>query len=473
MSTPLDVRRAVDAAMGSSSTDAIISGVKGIVASEVDALNPGITIEYTDYFNHTFMPDMFLKFPGRGGDTRPLYIRNSLRLNPTLEDVQTLEDREPVVLGLRPADPDTDGQVRSAARHSKRVFVTDIGSLDAFGQKLREPNAADAPLSDVLRANLLKAGRGMMTESDIEGVQKAVQDVVSTNPEVAATGIAELDRLAADLYAEDGAFQIGRIGRIIQASLSPALLRSALSGGGRLSDSDARIILPYLLNRADLGPEAEVWSALAELIQLEDVETLPEIEGLGLDRLVNGVALSTWTASRAELVLNNEFDAEELSELTEINRTNWSVQGGKLVATTGPWRLFFVSDDNRRLKGATDYSDVDWQDIASTASAMVIDSASLRGITRRLTIDAEQSSNVARDIAEVTATLEDSYRVQHLSARLFASESPDSTVLVDFKKGLATARGPKLALQELGTVAIRLLGYRYPVEPDWLVSDGR
>jgi hypothetical protein len=459
--------------MGSSSTDAIISGVKGIVASEVDALNPGITIEYTDYFNHTFMPDMFLKFPGRGGDTRPLYIRNSLRLNPTLEDVQTLEDREPVVLGLRPADPDTDGQVRSAARHSKRVFVTDIGSLDAFGQKLSEPNAADAPLSGVLRANLLKAGRGMMTESDIEGVQKAVQDVVSTNPEVAATGIAELDRLAADLYAEDGAFQIGRIGRIIQASLSPALLRSALSGGGRLSDSDARIILPYLLNRADLGPEAEVWSTLAELIRLEDVETLPEIEGINLDRLVNGVALSAWTASRAELVLNNEFDAEELSELTEINRTNWSVQGGKLVATTGPWRLFFVSDDNRRLKGATDYSDVDWQDIASTASAMVIDSASLRGITRRLTIDAEQSSNVARDIAEVTATLEDSYRVQRLSARLFASESPDSTVLVDFKKGLATARGPKLALQELGTVAIRLLGYRYPVEPDWLVSDGR
>jgi hypothetical protein len=472
MSTPLEVRQAVDAAMQSSTPDAIISGVKSIVASEVDALNPGITIEYTNYFNHTFMPDMVLKFPGRSGGSRPLYIRNSLRLNTTLEDMQTLEDREPVVLGLRPGDPGTDAEVRTAARHSKRVFVTDIASLDSFGRKLSEPSAADAPLSGVLRANLLRAGRGMMTENDIEGVQKAVQDVVSTNPEVAATGIADLDRLAADLYAEDGAFQIRRIGRIIQASLSPASLRSLLSGGGRLSDSDARIILPYLLNRADLGPEEEVWSTLAELIHLEDVETLPEIEGFSLDRLVNRVALSTWSASRAELVLNNDFDPEGLSDPSAIDQTEWSVRAGKLVATTGPWRLFFVSDDKRRLKGGTDYSDVEWRDIASTASAMVIDSASIRGITRRLTIDAEESSNVARDIADVTATLEDSYRVQHLSVRLFASESPESTVDIDFRKGLATVRGPRLALQELGTVAIRLLGYRSPVEPDWMVTDG-
>lgn len=457
--------------MQSSTPDAIVSGVKAVVAKEVAALDPNTKIHYTSYFNHTFMPDMVLEFPGRGGGSRPLFIRNSLRLNPTLQDVQTLEDREPVVLGLRAADADSRDEVRSAARHSRRVFVTDISSLDSFGETLGDPDGADGPLSGVLRANLLKTGRGMMTATDIEGVQKAVQDVVSTDPVVAASGIDELDRVTADLFAEDGALQIGRIGRIIQASLSPVALRGLLSDGGRLSDSDARIILPYLLNRADLGAEEAVWTTLAELIDLDYVETLPELEGLSLNRLVNGAALSRWTASRAELVLNNKFDTDELPEPAEINQTEWSVRGGKLVGTTGQWNLFFVSEDKRRLRGGTAYPDVDWRDIASVATSMVIDSASLRGITRRLTIDAEESSNVAQDVSDVTAALEDSYRVQQLSVRMPGSESPESSVDVDFRKGLATVAGPRLALEELGTIAIRLLGFRYPVRPDWLVSE--
>jgi hypothetical protein len=472
VSTPLDIERAVAAAMQSASPDDIIAGVKAIVADEVSDLNPDVTIEYTDYFNHTYMPDMVLKFAGRNSEFRPLYIRNSLRLNPTLEAVHTLEDREPVVLGLRPADSDSGEQVRSAARRSKRVLVTDISSLDSFNQSLSVPNAADAPLSSVIRDNLLRSGRGMMTRDDVAVLQGAVQDVVSLDAQTAASGIAQLDVLTADLYAEDGAFQIGRIGRILQASLSTASLQTLLSGSGRLSESDARVILPYLLGRQDLNASDPIWETLASLVQLEDLEGIREIEELSLNRLVNRTAFSSWTASRAELVLNNEYEFDSTQDSDAVGQTEWSLRGGKLTGAIGPWRMIVVSGDNRRLKGATDYRDVDWQDIATIARSMVIESASLRGVTRRLTIDAEESSNVAQDVSDVTATLEDSYRVQHLTVRLIASESPDSSVAVEFRKGLATVSGPRLALGELGTVCIRLLGYRYPVEPDWLVGGG-
>jgi hypothetical protein len=60
-----------------------------------------------------------------------------------------------------------------------------------------------------------------------------------------------------------------------------------------------------------------------------------------------------------------------------------------------------VSDDKRRFKGATDYLDVDWRDISAVTNALIVESASLRGITRRLTIGAEESSSVARDVADV------------------------------------------------------------------------
>jgi hypothetical protein len=129
-----------------------------------------------------------------------------------------------------------------------------------------------------------------------------------------------------------------------------------------------------------------------------------------------------------------------------------------------------VSDDKRRFKGATDYLDVDWRDISAVTNALIVESASLRGITRRLTIGAEESSSVARDVADVTTTLEDSYRAQHLAVRLPGSASPESLVDVEFPKGLATVLGPRLALGELGTIAIRVLGHRYPVEPSWLIG---
>lgn len=451
--------------------DQIIAGVKQIVAKEVDTLNPGVNIEYTDYFNHTYVPDMVLKFPGRGEECRPLYIRNSLRVSPIIEDVQTLEPRQPVMLGLRPADPESDEGVRSVARHTKRVLVTDIGSLDVFSQSLSQVNDAAAPLKGVLRANLLKSGRGMMTTSDIDDIQNVVQEVVSLDAETAASGISKLDQLTDNLYAEDGSLQIGRVGRIIQASVSPVLMRNLLSESGRLSDSDVRVILPYLLGRNEVATNEDLWVTVAELIDLEDVENVPEIEGVNLNRLLNLTALSRWTASRAELVFNNEFDVEALTEISELSRTEWAVRAGKLTATIGPWRIIFVSGDNRRLKGATDYPAVDWRDISTVANALIMESASLRGVTRRLTISAEESANVAQDVADVTATLEDSYRVHHLTVRLPASASPDSLIEVEFPKGLATVvRGPCVALGELGTIAIRLLGHRYPVEPDWLIG---
>ncbi|MCB8914010.1 hypothetical protein KUG88_28325 [Rhodococcus rhodochrous] len=445
------------------SPEQIISSVKSIVSEEIASLDSGVEISYTEYFNHTYMPDMVLSWP-RQNEVRPLYLRSSFREGVTESEVRGLEGTEPVVLGLQSAtEGGVEDTIRESARSTRRVFVTDIGSIDSFGRAGAVKGGQSTPLVEVLKSNLFRAGRGFMGSEDVTTLTEAAERAVSSDPEVSASGLRDLEEAASGIYAEDGAYQIGRVGRILQAAGTSMSIQSQLELEGRLSESDIRIVLPYLLRRPDVSDNLEFWSAISRLVDLESLENVIELEGLDITRLVNPDSLKSWSACRAELALNNDFD----EEFDSADVTRWSIRAGKLSAITGPWNLVFASTDKRKLKGASDAREANWDDIARIARALIVESASLRGITRRLSVGAEESSNVVRDVDEITRALEDNYRVRKLDVRTPGSES-DSVIDVDFKKMLATVHGSGAPLGELGTVALLLLGHRYQVSPGWL-----
>ncbi|WP_433579701.1 hypothetical protein [Nocardia brasiliensis] len=455
------VQPAINAAMNSATPDEIIAGVKSIVASEIEKLSPDVRIEYTDYFNHTYMPDMVLSWGGRRVEQRPIFLRNSLRLEPTLGDVRGLEDREPVVLGLKPVDPEVGSQVRESLDRRRRVFVTDVSSIGIAGRNASGSSPANAPLLGIVRNSILRSGRGMMTTSDATDLVTAAEGVVAADRISAEAALGRLEMLTESLLAEDGAYQVSRAGRLLQAVQTPELLAEfTTSASGRLSEADLGILLPYLFSHT-LGFDlpGQFWRTLAELVHLEDLEVLPAVEDMDIS-LLAGQAAGKWTTSRAELVLNNEFDSGD-----DRTTTRWYMRAGKLHAIIGPWKIVFVSDDNRRLKGATDSREASWDQISNIARHMIVESATLRGIVRRLTIDAEQSSNVVQDIEHVTSTLDDTYRVQQLIVRL--ADSDGFPVEVDFKKMLTTVRGGSVSVAEIGAITLLLLGHRNPVSPSW------
>ncbi len=466
MSNPQSVQPSIDAAMNGSIPTDIVADVKNIVAHEIEQLSPGIDIKYTDYFNHTYMPDMILTWGGRKTEERPVFLRNSLRLESTLFDVRGLKDRAPVVLGLRQVDPSVEIMVRESSTETQRVFVTDVASIDQAGQSSPGASNTSAPLLSIVRSNLLRTGRGIMTTTDATALVSATEQVAASDPVIATDAFVRFEALTDSLLAEDGAYQVSRAGRLIRAIQSPSLLAEFTeTATGRLSETDLSILLPVLLNRDDaerLG--TDLWSAVARLVELEDLESLPSIDGLDVSPLAES-AVSEWQATRVELVLNNEFDPDVATGV-EYASTKWHIRGGKLMATIGPWNLVFVSDDKRRLRGASDSREANWAEIASVAGAMIVESATLRGIVRRLTIDAEQSSNVVRDIERITSTLDDSYRVQQLVVRLPGSDG--AGVEVDFQKMLSTVQTGTVPVDELGSIAVRLLGHRSAVEPTWL-----
>ena len=71
----------------------------------------------------------------------------------------------------------------------------------------------------------------------------------------------------------------------------------------------------------------------------------------------------------------------------------------------------------------------------------------LHGITRSVSIGAEQSDDILADVESIVSSLDDAYQVSEVALR-FEEESPEphtATVNVDFRSRLAVAARPSLA----------------------------
>lgn len=488
MSAPAsELENEIKSAMGSNNPNDIVSGVKNAVARELSEFSVGARVEFTEYFNHTYMPDLVLAWgEGKRQETRPVFIRNALYPGPTLGDVQNLGSRSPVVLGLSRPSNETDelSEVRATARKSGRVLVTNVGTIDRFAGSQSKRQGSEripvvtSPLVQLVRENLLRSGRGLLTDSSADRITSAANVVANGVDEASFEGgLSEFSDIASDLFAEDGVTQLTRAGRLLQAAASDrSILAFLQSATGSLSDSEIRVVLPYLLSVENNVDNTMFWSAVGSMLSLEVLESIREIDGLDISRMMTPTTLGVWQAKRSELVLNAEFDPEPDSvagadfdpEQTYNFATNWTISGGMLSALVGPWKLQFSSIDKRRLPGRADSLDANWSDLAVITGRFALDAATLRGVTRRFEVSVEESGNVAADVQRVTETLEDTYRVQAMVVRVPGSES-SIAIDLDFKKMLATAIGGRATLADLGTAALRLLGHKYPVDPDWAV----
>lgn len=450
------LQEALHAAMNSSTPDEIVDGVKSIVSSEISGLDSSMEIEFTGYFNHTYMPDMVISWKG-SDDSRPLYIRNRINSDVTAAEIRGLGSKEPVVLSLATADSDTAETVRASMGRIKHGLVTDVASVNSIASK--EAAGSGSPIMEVVRSSLLRIGRGILDTDDAATLSDAASRAISTESDVAARGLEDLERAASRVYAEDGLHQISRVGQLIQSVAAGNVNSGFESASGRLSPAEARILIPYMLNRDDISVDSPVWRRLSSLIDLTLIEDMDELDGLDLDRLMTSEALDNWTVTRAMLVATADDEMEK-------PRGSWFLRSGLLTAKVDHWLVLFTASDKRRLKGRADSLSANWEDIAPVVRPLIVDSADLRGLSRRVAISTEESGNVVRDITSLTENIPDNYRVTSLGVRIPGSES-DASIEIEFEKMMASVSAGALPVGEVGTAALLLLGHRYPVKSSW------
>src|ERR1035441_3303618 len=79
-----------------------ITRIKAAAIRQFEALDKRMKIHNTEYFNHSFAPDLVLKWSQNGQTERYVYMRSSAREGALTDDVLRLGDQQPIVLGLVP-----------------------------------------------------------------------------------------------------------------------------------------------------------------------------------------------------------------------------------------------------------------------------------------------------------------------------------------------------------------------------------
>jgi hypothetical protein len=483
------VTEQIRSAMASNNADDIVTGVKDAVAQEVSSLSPDAKVVRTNYFNHSYMPDLVLEWRDAGKPhERPIFLRNDLRPEVTEQDVRSLARQEPVVLSITALDEPSvaAGRLRERAREANLVLVTDVVSLADMAAPFGTPSPAphgreEAPLLRLVQANLLKGGRGLLTPHDVERLAES-----AAPPERGAAlteqFLATFQETADEMFAPDAALRLRRSAELLRLGLSTNVTDVIAGASGELSELELRVLIPYLLADETARANTRLWHYIGSMMSLERLEELSDVLAeIDVTALVVP-NLETWTAKRAQLVINSSYDDDsivttsaptlraagfEVEDEHEVEGLNggdsfWFISNRLLTADAGPWRLF-VASDARRLKGRTDSIAANWDDIAPLISGFALDSVDLRGLSRRIYVGTEGNGDVSSDVARIRSLIDDSYQVTKVHVRRPDDESLGS-LNVDFTEMTVTAGRGGAPIASLVRAA-ELLAHRQP--PDF------
>lgn len=315
--------------------------VKAAVANALEAFDPSATLKITNYFNHTFAPDMVLSW---GKVERPVFLRFTDNLPELGHDIALLDNLDPFVFGLStpPRDEAAESRLDERSRVAD-VFLTTPSAVEELTSR-NEPAATDR----MLRNSLAHAGRGAILSAD-EADQ--VADTLQAGVGAAEAGQVEGTRNALamiDRYFGPG--QAQRLGRVVQAVWEGSGSRlDQYPGDAELSTDVGALSLVYLLQFMDTA-ESAFWRGVGRGISVEQLVELARAgvaEHENFQHLVN--ANLDVLRARACLV-------QDTGALDDPDQLRWHVElpvsdKAPALALRGPAFHAFITTGKEQLGG--------------------------------------------------------------------------------------------------------------------------
>jgi len=463
MDSSIDVRASVAAALSAARPEDVIAGVKTAVADELGRLDPAVKIKFTDYFNHSFIPDMLIEWSDLGRRReRRVYLRSSIGATVANEDVESLAPLDPVMVGLTVGDqPDYLETARSQVQQAPQSLLTDVTAVAGIARQVQDDGAGNrAPLLELVRSSLLKGGRGLLTSVEAERLSTGNSEETPT-----ATSLDAFDETADALFSGETATRLHRAADLLRGGFDQPPAATDEDGEeastrvtGVLSDVELRVLLPYLLSRHDVTHDRAYWSAWGDLVSLDRLEASWDVlEGLDLSPLIKANA-ERWLAARSQTVLNSSVIDDDSAQPD----TRWVMRGKVIGAEVGAWRILLASDA-RKLRGRDGGSPGRWDELEPHLRRFALTGVQLSGLSRSVHVHAERASDVFNDVRSIRANIQDDFHVPSATVRRLIDDSDDVAVEVDFMA--MTASGRNATIASLVTAA-GLLGYRQPISVD-------
>ncbi|MFF5663693.1 hypothetical protein ACFY7F_12830 [Streptomyces griseofuscus] len=302
-----------------------VESIKNAVISNIRASDAAVEIESTDYFNHTYAPDLVLRWD-KGKEERQVYLRTSGNPQYLREDVAVVSERKPILMPLAPLrDPDQVVELEIESARSS-TLVADPASLYAFSAERHE-----RPVLGLLSRAVLQGGRGLVDEARARTTSDAVGMgfVAAQQAEVESTrgAVVAAESLLDPAHA-------GQLTRLLHAVWlgSGAPATSFPGATGVTAELDA-VGLKLLLDIAVTDDE-EFWQRIGAGITLERVcEIEGGLESENLQRLIKS-NLDHFRAKSCRI-----SDVPVQADYGSAPR--WFVHSGILGYTTDRYRALF------------------------------------------------------------------------------------------------------------------------------------
>lgn len=398
---PVATSSAIIEALQTADTTLSIGKVKAAVATSIQSIDGRVSIEITDYFNHSFAPDIVLKWPHLpASPERFVFLRFNSELAWIEDELRHLSHRSPVIYGLSPTTDDLSGvsldadapataeqhvvaELRSAAVESD-TLVTDPAGIDRLGA---EPTAG---LGGLVGRAVLRAGRGLV---DLGGAENVTQTITSGFDAARAT---DAVGTAAAIMEADTSLTKGEAIRLV------SLLRAVWEGSGgdaeefpqgnSPSGDPGNDGLAFLVQGDEIADD-DFWRSLGANLSLKRLGNLgisgtwPNLQrliGVNMDRL--------WARACRVRAEQPTLDSEEGAPY------QWRLDSSLVALTGGGFAAYLgsVVDDIAQVK-ADKKVGVSVSKLQARADGVAVDNLEVSNGERVVTYSSEDQTDVAKD----------------------------------------------------------------------------
>jgi hypothetical protein len=154
---------AVRAAMTGYDLVAVSTDVKDLICGELAKVDPTAEITRTDYFNHSYVPDIVVQWSGQSPrEVFTRFVSDPIQLG---EDLKRIGREGPVLFNLSTATDAVVGDIgdvpelNTALDNAPAVLLTDTEATEYV-----RPASAKNLVERLVAANVLRAGRGYLDE---------------------------------------------------------------------------------------------------------------------------------------------------------------------------------------------------------------------------------------------------------------------------------------------------------------------
>jgi hypothetical protein len=323
------------------------SAVHEAVANAVKQLDPSIGVRTTDYFTHSFVPDLIVSWEGvEGREQRPVHLRFNLNEEAFAQDLAFLADESPLFWGLIDTAPLTQAAWSNSADGALNgTLVTQTVAADRLYEGVERDHRTQKATSEIVRD-----GRGKLDNERADSVVDAYAQVLSAierlpdDPQAAAGTVTDALTLLEPFFSLRGRYAVER-------TLQSFWIRH----GGDPFDFPAHVPWdPQALDEATLG---DVLNSLLDSERDVTTESWVRNAGfLGIDELgrvlggprrggaLNKLAAALISGLTAQWAWAERMPAPPLEETYE-----WLVDNKTLGVEVGDIQVFFA-DDGRRFK---------------------------------------------------------------------------------------------------------------------------